>query len=309
MLQKTSDYIESLMLCDDAVRRQFEVSNEELTDERAGGNLDPLREQEHEVVPGLINKYHNRVLCLLTLDCPAYCRFCTRRRLVSSEGEQVANHSRIAQWKSYLEDHPEVTEVIVSGGDPFVVEDELFVHALVELSNITTVKVMRIGTRAPVTEPDLVTQRKLDAISLVRQPVYVGIHFEHPAEITQRTIWCVRDLRYAGAILYSQTVFLEGVNADAETLRELFTRLLEIGVRPYYLYRCDPIPGAGHFRVDFEKERRIMSELRRTLSGLACPTYVIDAPDGSGKIPVPLDFWDIESSAYRDFDGRVHTIE
>ena len=308
MQQKTSEHIEGLMVCEMAIRRQFEVSALELDDELVG-NADPLREKEHEVAPGMINKYGNRVLCLLTAECAAYCRFCTRRRLVSDVERGRIDHGHVDGWVRYLREHPNVTEVIISGGDPFIAEDRLFEYALDEISSVSSIKVIRIGTRAPVSDPTLVNCRKLDAIRRVRQPVYVGIHFEHPSEITRPTVCCIKSLMGAGAILYSQSVFLKGVNDDFETLRDLFTGLLEIGVRPYYIYRCDPVPGANHFRVDFANERRIMTELRRSLSGLAYPTYVVDAPDGSGKIPVPLEFWDSDTSSYTDFEGRKHRIE
>ncbi len=308
MQQKTSEHIESLMVCEAAIRRQFEVSALEL-DSELEGNADPLREKEHEVVPAMINKYGNRVLCLLTLDCAAYCRFCTRRRLVSDADQGGIDHSHVDRWVRYLRENPGITEVIISGGDPFMADDVLFEYALDEISSLSSIKVMRIGTRAPVSDPTQVTCRKLDAIRRIEKPVYVGIHFEHPSEIARPTICCVKSLICAGAILYSQSVFLKGVNDDFETLRELFAGLLEIGVRPYYIYRCDPVPGASHFQVEFEKERRIMTELRRSLSGLAYPTYVIDAPDGSGKIPVPLEFWDGDMSSYTDFDGVRHGIE
>jgi len=308
MEQKTSEHIESLMICQEAIRRQFEISDLELSDDYTC-DADPLREKEHEVAPGMINKYGNRVLCLLTAECAAYCRFCTRRRLVSNIDEGRIDRSHIDQWVRYLTDHPGVREVIMSGGDPFIVADDLFEYALEQLSSIDSIKVMRIGTRAPVSDPCLITCRKLEAIRRVDQPVYVGIHFEHPSEITRRTVRCVKDLISAGAILYSQSVFLRGVNDDFRTLHELFTTLLEIGVRPYYIYRCDPIPGANHFRADFDKERRIMTQLRRSLSGLAYPTYVIDAPDGSGKIPVPLEFWESDTSSYTDFEGKKHPTD
>lgn len=295
------------MVCEEAVRRQFEVSPWELEDERRGDS-DPLRETEHIVVPGMINKYGDRVLCLLTAECAAYCRFCTRRRLVSDIERGRVDHSHIDAWADYLRRHPEVREAIISGGDPFAADDDLFEYALRTLSGVESVKLLRIGTRAPVSDPSLVNTRKLEAIADVDLPVYVGIHFEHPSEITRPTVRSVKDLLAAGAILYSQTVFLKGVNDDYQTLYDLFNRLVEIGVRPYYIYRCDPVPGAAHFRVEFEKERRIMSRLRRTLSGLAFPTYVIDAPDGSGKIPVPLDFWDADVSGYTDFDGTRHEV-
>lgn len=305
MIQKTSEHIESLMVCEQAIRRQFELSADEIGQE-AIGDPDPLREMEHEVVPGLINKYGNRVLCLLTSECAAYCRFCTRRRLMTDSDPVIASRCEIDRWVGYLRDHPEVREVIISGGDPFTVGDCLFEYALDEISAVETIKVIRIGTRAPVSDPCLVTQHKLDAIARISQPIYVGIHFEHPAEITRGTTCCCKRLAAAGAILYSQTVFLRGVNDDYQTLHDLFTGLFEIGVRPYYIYRCDPIPGAGHFQVDPAKERHIMTQLRRTLSGLAFPTYVIDAPDGSGKIPVPLEFWNSDTSQYTDFEDRRH---
>ena len=308
MLQKTSEHIESLMVCEEAIRRQFEISEQELNDQMPDDS-DPLREKEHEVIPGMINKYGNRVLCLLTAECAAYCRFCTRRRLVSDIERGRIDRYHVDAWVDYLREHSEVREVILSGGDPFIVEDDLFEYVLSEISAINSIKVIRIGTRAPVSEPSLVNERKREAIERVDQPIYVGIHFEHPAEITRRTIRCIKDLASTGAILYSQTVFLKDVNDDYATLYDLFTGLFEIGVRPYYIYRCDPVPGAAHFRVDADKERRIMTQLRRNLSGLACPTYVVDAPDGSGKIPVPLDFWKSDASSYTDFEGKRHSTE
>jgi len=307
LLVKTSEHIECLMVNSEAIRRQFEISEQEIEIEQYTDS-DPLREKEHEVAPGMINKYGNRVLCLLTTECAAYCRFCTRRRLVSDIEHGRIDKSVVDEWVGYLSEHPEVREVIISGGDPFCVSDELFEYALDEISALDSIKVLRIGTRAPVSDPSLVNDRKLDAIAKVKQPVYVGIHFEHPAEITRCTIRCIKNLTAAGALLYSQTVFLKDVNDDYETLYELFTSLFEVGVRPYYIYRCDPVPGAMHFIVDIEKERRIMTQLRQNLSGLACPTYVIDAPEGSGKIPVPLEFWESDLSSYTDFTGKQHGI-
>jgi lysine 2,3-aminomutase len=305
MIEKTSEHIESLMVCEVAIRRQFEMSELELVTE-SRGDPDPLRERDHEVLPGLINKYGNRVLCLLTAECAAYCRFCTRRRMITGEADGGVDRPHVDAWAGYLREHPEVREVIVSGGDPFTVDDALFEYTLDQFGGLDTIKVIRIGTRAPVSDPSLVNCRKLDAIARVEKPVYVGVHFEHPAELTRRTARCVKGLTAAGAILYSQTVFLRGVNDDYDTLYDLFTGLFEIGIRPYYIYRCDPVPGAMHFRADPATERRIMTQLRRSLSGLAFPTYVIDAPDGSGKIPVPLEFWDADTSSYTDFDGKRH---
>ena len=306
MIEKISSHIEN-MLCEQAIRKQFEMTELELCNED-GDDSDPLLEKQHEVVTGLINKYKNRALCLLTAECAAYCRFCTRRRLVSDIENGRITTAHVDAWVNYLNDHPEVHEIIISGGDPFVVDDSLFIYALESLSNVSSIKVIRIGTRMPVSAPSLVNSNKLNAISKLKKTIYVGVHFEHPSELTPATIDSLNFIAATGAILYSQTVFLKDVNDDYQTLFDLFTGLFELGVRPYYIYRCDSVPGANHFIVDFEKERHIMTRLRSTLSGLACPTYVIDAPQGSGKIPVPLEYWKIENNSYSDFDGNEHEI-
>lgn len=304
MIRKVSPYLDTLLEKSDALCRQFVPigSVEQLGCE----SRDPLEEERFEAVPGLLHKYPNRILCVLTTECAAYCQFCTRQRIVGVEDVLEADRAMVDAWVGYVRARPEITEAILSGGDPFVAGDEVFEYALRSLTDLPQVTVLRIGTRAVVSDPDRVGGRKLEAIRAVEQPVYVGINFEHPDEITPEAVAAVTRLRKAGAILYSQTVFLREVNDDYETLRALFSRLVEIGVRPYYIYRCDPVPGSGRFRVDFRREREIMTRLRGNLSGLACPTYVIDTPHGSGKIPVPLDFWDFDDSIYRDFDGREH---
>ena len=308
MLEKKSKHIEELGKSEEAVAKQFTASAPEL-DAIIGEFTDPMLEDEHQVVRGLIHKYENRALCLLTADCAAYCRFCTRRRMVSDIERGRMDTGDVERWVEYLTAHPEVSEVILSGGDPFVVSSELFAYTLKRISSVPTITVLRIGTRVPVSAPEFVTDEKLDAIRSISQPVYIGIHFEHPAELTHETIEAVARLRKAGAILYSQTVFLREINDDYDILYKLFSRLIEIGVRPYYIYRCDPVTGVGHFRSDFAKERKIMTALRKNLSGLACPIYVIDTPLGSGKIPVPLEFWNADVSRYRDFCGEEYEVE
>jgi lysine 2,3-aminomutase len=308
MLEKRSKHIEELAKSEPAVARQFLASEEERL-LSIGEARDPLCEELHQPIRGLVHKYANRVLCLLTAECASYCRFCTRRRMVSDVEQGRMTEDDIERWVGYISSRPEVKEVIISGGDPLVVSEDLFSFAIKKLSSPETVKVLRVGTRVPVSDPALLTESKLESIASAVQPVYVGIHFEHPAEITPETVSACERLRKVGAILYSQTVFLAGVNDDYDVLYELFSRLIEIGVRPYYLYRCDPVEGAGHFRVDFEKEREIATKLRANLSGLACPTYVIDSPNGNGKIPVPLGFWEVDYSRYHDFQGDEHEVE
>ena len=306
MLEQRSPHTQRLADVSDAVTRQFVGCD--LEHGEVLGELDPLLEVENEPVRGLVHKYPNRVLCLLTAECASYCRFCTRQRMVSDIERGRITNADIDRWRDYLVSRPGVSEVIISGGDPLVAPVELLAYALRTLCALPTINVVRIGTRVVVSEPSLLTDDKLDLIRETRQPVYMGINFEHPDELTAPTLEAVAKLRKTGAILYSQTVFLKDVNDDYDTLFSLFTGLVEVGVRPYYIYRCDPVAGVDRFRVDFKKERDIMTKLRKNLSGLACPTYVIDTPFGSGKVPVPLGFWDADLERYSDFQGEQHEV-
>lgn len=307
MLEHRSRYIEQLVQKDPAIHKQFVFDEQELITEEDEAR-DPLREDEFTPVRGLVHKYPNRALLLLTAQCATYCRFCTRKRIVSHVERGRIRKEEVDQWKSYLTEHTEIRDAIMSGGDPLFVSTELFSYVIDTLAGIDSLKVIRLGTRVPVTDPMLVSDKKLEILKRLPQTLYVGLNFEHPLEITPEVREAVKKLQSIGGILYSQSVFLKDVNDDYDTLYELFTTLFEIGVRPYYIYRCDPVEGISHFRVDLEKEREIMTRLRSSLSGLACPTYVIDTPYGSGKIPVPLKYWDCGVEHYRDFDGTEHDI-
>lgn len=308
LAEKISDHLKKLATTSSAIRKQFFISKWELhAKEDKFSLLDPLLEDEHTKVRGLIYKYSGRVLILLTLSCASYCRFCTRRRCVSEIERGVLTKADIDRMVDYLKKHQEIKEVILSGGDPLTVP-ELLKYALKVFSALPQIKIIRIGTRAPVSNPKLVNDSLIRIIKKIKQPVYVGIHFEHPDELTPETIEACEKLRKAGAILYSQSVFLKGVNDSYKVLYELFSRLIEIGVKPYYLYRCDPVKGIEHFRVPFEKEIKIATKLRKNLSGLAWPTYVIDTPNGSGKIPVPLEFWEFNKKTFKDFLGKRHKV-
>lgn len=308
LVEKVSDHLKSLSIQNKAIRKQFYISDQEIhlekqDEENLVCSADPLLEDEFEVIKGLVHKYQNRVLILLTLACASYCRFCTRRRKVSEIEKGAITTANIKKMSAYIFKNPRISEIIFSGGDPIVAPDTLK-KALKIFSRLPQIKVIRIGTRVPVSNPKLITKDFLATIKKIKQPVYIGIHFENPAELTKETILACQKLRKAGAILYSQTVFLKGVNDSYETLYELFSKLIEIGVKPYYLYRCDPVEGIGHFRVAFEKEISIATRLRKNLSGLAWPTYVVDTPGGSGKIPVPLEFWNFNRKSYKDFLGN-----
>ena len=303
---KISSHLQKLAEKYPEIKRQFYPLEKE-PKIKIKGFVDPLSEEKFTPVKGLIHKYQNRVLVLLTMACAAYCRFCTRQRTVSEIEKGKISPKDLDNMVAYLKKHPEVKEVILSGGDPLVVPETLKL-ALKKFSSLPQIKIIRIDTRVPVSNPSLVKDDLLEAFKKVSQPLYVLIHFEHPAEITPQTVRLIQKMRKAGAILLSQTVFLRGVNDKVEILEELFSRLVEIGVKPYYIFHCDPVAGSEPFWVDLKKEVAIMTELRKRLSGLAYPLYVVDAPNGCGKIPVPLNFWQIEAGEYKDFKGEKHFL-
>lgn len=303
--ERRSKYIENLVSQDPAIARQFVWDDAELISDVSEA-ADPLMEDEYMAVRGLVHKYPNRALLLLTAQCATYCRFCTRKRMVSHVERGRIRKADVDEWKRYFKEHPEIRDAVMSGGDPLFVSTELFSYVIETLASVESLKVIRVGTRVPVTDPMLVTDQKIDILKRIPQTLYIGLNFEHPKEITPEVREAVKKLQSTGGQLYSQSVFLKGVNDDYDVLYELFTELFEMGVRPYYIYRCDPVEGVSHFRVDFEKEREIMTRLRSTLSGLACPTYVIDTPYGHGKVPVPLAYWDCLPETYTDFNGVEH---
>lgn len=298
--EKTSPYLKKLIKKSPAIARQFLANPRQ---EKDNFPLDPFEEEKHTPLKGLIHKYPNRVLILLTLQCAAYCRFCFRRRCVSQIQKGKITSQDLEKMKNYLLAHKEVSEVILSGGDPFLVP-QTFKKALQIFSSLPQIKTIRIGTRVPVTQPKAVTPSLLQTFSQIPQPLWILIHFNHPDEITPQTIAAIQKLRESKAILLSQTVFLSRVNDSFKTLFKLFTQLVQIGVKPYYLFHCDPVSGNKKFQVPLEKEIKIVTQLRKELSGLAFPLFVIEAPGKIGKIPVPLDFWDFRKESFFDFQGE-----
>jgi len=263
---------------------------------------DPFNESLYSPVTGLVHRYPNRVLIKLTQKCASYCDFCTRKYL-NHPSEKDLSSDNLEKISDYIKTKKEVNEVIFSGGDPLLAE--IFPTSLSFFAKINQIKILRIHTKLPVSAPNLINTKIIRALNLIKQkPIYICVHFEHPKELTFETVVAINKLRSAGAILLSQSVFLKGVNDSYEVLAELFTRLSQIGVRPYYLFRCDLISGAEKFLVPFAKEIKIASKLRRNLSGISCPLYVIDTPRGNGKIPVPLDFWSFDKSEFTDFRGK-----
>ncbi|MDO9043488.1 MAG: KamA family radical SAM protein [Desulfocapsaceae bacterium] len=249
---------------------------------------DPLGEERLSPVPNLVHKYPDRVLFLVSTQCAMYCRFCTRKRKVGTD-RMVISPETIEAGLDYIRQHPQVREVLLSGGDPLLLPNSQIEYLLSELRAISSVKVIRIGTRVPCTLPMRVTP-KLVAILKKYHPLYINTHFNHPAEITPESSAACTLLADAGIPLGCQTVLLKGVNDTPEVMRELLLKLLEIRVKPYYLFQTDLTRGTNHFRTSTATGIRIMRSLIGHISGMAVPTFALDGPGGKGKIPLTPDY-------------------
>lgn len=268
---------------DDPIRKQAIPISMELQD----GDYDledPLHEDVDSPVPGLTHRYPDRVLLLVTDQCSMYCRHCTRRRFAGTN-DQVRPHDEIEMAFDYINKHPIIRDVILSGGDSLCISDERLELILRRLREIPHVEIIRIGTRTPVVMPQRITTKLCEIIKKYH-PVWLNTHFNHPREITPEAKIACDMLSNSGVPLGNQTVLLKGINDCPYVIKDLMHRLLEIRVRPYYIYQCDLSSGIEHFRTSVAKGIEIMELLRGHTSGLAVPTYVIDAPGGGGKIPV-----------------------
>ncbi len=252
------------------------------------GMLDPLGEEALSPVPNLVHKYPDRALFLITSQCAMYCRFCTRKRKVGKPEMKITD-ATIAAGLEYLRKTPQIREVLISGGDPLLLSDHRLEGILRQLREIKSIEVLRIGSRVPCTLPMRVTP-KLVAMLKKYHPLYINTHFNHPAEITEQAARACTLLADAGIPLGCQTVLLKGVNDSPEVMRELLYRLLQIRVKPYYLFQGDLTRGTGHFRTSISTGLDIMKSLIGTVSGMAVPTYALDAPGGRGKIPLTPDY-------------------
>lgn len=244
---------------------------------------DPLAEDTHSPVPSIVHRYPDRVLFLTTSQCSMYCRFCTRKRKVGDSTK--INMKYIQDGIQYIAAHPEVRDVILSGGDPLMLTDYLLERVLKGLRAIPHVEIIRLGTKMPCVLPQRVTS-KLCKMIRKYHPIYVNTHFNHPWECTLEAKKACEMLADAGCPVGNQAVLMKGVNDDADVVLELFRKLLTMRVRPYYLYQADVTKGTNYFRTPVSKGLEIMDKLRGHTSGLAIPYFVIDAPGGGGKIPL-----------------------
>jgi lysine 2,3-aminomutase len=249
-----------------------------------GEKTDPLNENSDTVVPGIVHRYPDRVLFTVTNFCFSFCRYCTRSHSVGKKLKKQMSPT----WElalDYIKSNSEIRDVLISGGDPLVLEDEAIEFLLKRLREIPHVEIIRIGTKAPVVMPQRITANLVNMLNKYH-PLMMSIHFTHPRELTDECRVACNRIADAGIPMGSQTVLLKGVNDDLLTIRSLMHELLKVRVRPYYLYQCDPIPGSKHFRTSVQKGIEIMDGLKGHTSGYAIPNYVIDAPGGGGKISI-----------------------
>lgn len=266
----------------DPIWRQAVPDPLELDDPQ--GLADPLDEENLSPVPNLVHKYPDRALLLISNQCPVYCRFCTRKRKVGRPEMRITEET-IAAGLEYLRLTPAINDVLLSGGDPFMLSDEHLRDILTRLRRIPSVHTIRIGTRIPCTLPTRITPQ-LASMLAGFHPLYINTHFNHPRELTMEAVRACGLLADAGIPLGCQTVLLRGVNDCAQTLAALFRGLLAMRVKPYYLFQIDQTRGTSHFRTTIDCGLAIMSRLIGHISGMAIPTYALDAPGGGGKIPL-----------------------
>jgi lysine 2,3-aminomutase len=294
---------------DDPVRRQVVPTADEITP-FTGMMEDSLAEDRHSPVPGLVHRYPDRVLMLVTTQCASYCRFCTRSRIVGDPASNFS-HADFDMQIDYLKHTPQVRDVLLSGGDPLTIAPAILEELLRRLREIPHIEIVRIGTRVPVFMPMRVTDELCDMLQKYH-PLWINIHVNHPNEITAELAQATDKLSRAGIPLGNQTVLMAGINDCVHIQRKLVQDLVRIRVRPYYLYQCDLVEGAGHFRTPVAKGIEIMEGLRGHTSGFAVPTYLIDAPGGGGKIPILPDYLISQSDhkvILRNYEGYISSYE
>lgn len=291
----------------DPVRRQAIPTTNELN--RSKDDLvDPLHEDVNSPVTGLTHRYPDRILFLATDSCATYCRHCTRRRFVGHTDSSFPKE-QIDKCVEYVRNHPEVRDVLVSGGDPLVMSDDKLEYVISELRKIKHVEIIRLGTRAPLVMPQRITPKLCEMLKKY-QPIWINTHFNHPNEITEESAQACNMLADAGIPLGNQSVLLAGVNDCIHVMKKLVQKLVQLRVRPYYIYQCDLSIGLEHFRTPVSKGIEIIEALRGHTSGFCVPTFVVDAPNGGGKIPVMPDYLISRTpnkTVLRNFEGIIST--
>lgn len=294
---------------EDPILRQALPDARELEDEQRAAE-DPLQEEHHTAVPGLVHRYPDRALLLLTNRCAVYCRHCTRKRLWRF-GPRDMTKDAFDQALRYLREHPEIRDVLLSGGDPLVLPDEWLEEILARVRAVPHVEIVRIGSRVPAVLPQRITPALLRILER-HGPVWLNTQFNHPRELTPEAAQACERLLRAGVPVNNQSVLLRGVNDNVETMKALCTGLLRIRVRPYYLHQCDPVRGVRHFRTSLNRGIEILEALQGRVSGLAIPRYMVDLPGRLGKVPIgPAFLLDLDArrSVLRTPSGEIVEYE
>jgi lysine 2,3-aminomutase len=286
----------------DPLLKQVLPDPRELVDPK--GMNDPLAEDRDSPVQNITHRYTDRVLFLVSNQCAVYCRFCTRKRKIGYHWD--VSKKVLVQGVSYIKEHREIRDVLLSGGDPFMLSNERLDWILSQIREIPHVDIIRIGTRIPSVLPQRITS---SLVSLLKRfhPLFINVHFNHPLELTQEAQKACSLLVDAGIPLGNQTVLLKEINDDPNVLRDLFRQLLKLRIRPYYLHQCDLSCGTAHFRTSIEEGIGIMRSLRGRISGLGIPTYVIDLPGGGGKVPLTPKYiirMSPEEAILRNYQGK-----
>jgi lysine 2,3-aminomutase len=269
---------------------------------------DPLNEEKNSPVEHIVHRYPDRVLFLVTRQCATYCRHCVRKRLVG-EDDFVISEGDKEKALAYIARTPQVRDVLVSGGDPLILEDSRLEDIVARLRAIPHVEIIRIGSRVPVTLPMRITPSLLGMLKKY-QPLWINTHFNHPRELTPLSLAACAAIVEAGIPLGNQSVLLKGINDNTATMKDLLLGLVKARVHPYYLFQCDLCEGSEHFRTRVETGMEIIKDLTGNISGFAIPRFVIDAPDGGGKVPINSDYilsMDDEKVVMRNYRGGVYT--
>ena len=292
----------------DPIAKQFLPDAREL-DVLPSELADPIGDDVHSPVEGIVHRYPDRALLKLVHICPVYCRFCFRRERVGPDNGEMLSEAALDRAFSYLLAHPEIWEVVITGGDPLILSPRRLAAIGERLSTIPHIKIVRWHTRVPVVMPQTVTEELAKALKPAGKTAWLAIHANHARELTPEARQAIERLAGAGIHLISQTVLLKGVNNDAAVLADLMRGFVEAGVKPYYLHHGDLAPGTAHWRTSLAEGKFLIDQLRGRLSGLAQPTYVIDLPGGHGKVPIAPLSCEIEGEGWRitDWQGYTHS--
>ncbi len=288
----------------DAIYKQIIPDKAELIDD--GLLEDPLAEDQFSPVANIVHRYPDRCLFLVAHACASYCRFCTRKRKVGDPSKISLKY--LDEGFEYIASHPEIRDVIISGGDPLILADDKLEYILQRLRQIPHIQIIRIGSRIPCFLPQRITTKLVNMLKKYH-PLFINVHFNHPDELTPVAVKALGRLANAGIPLGNQTVLLKGVNDDPEVMKKLMQKLLSARVRPYYIYQADMVFGTAHFRTQVEKGLEIIEALRGWTSGLAVPHFVIDAPGGGGKIPILPQYMlkmNDDEVILRNYKGKIY---